>query len=166
MVVLLPRRHDGLGKLEGLLTSDRLTQWLGKLQGRMVDTALPRWQQRSDFQLGQTLRTLGMDRAFTQPTASGGAQFEDINGATDPMQKLCIGEVVHQAFVEVSEKGTEAAAATAVMVSVGAAMPNRPEMVPFTPVFRADRPFVYLIRDTKSGAILFLGRVNTPTKAP
>ncbi|MFM7282461.1 MAG: serpin family protein, partial [Planctomycetia bacterium] len=136
-----------------------------KLKRRTVDTALPRWQQRSDFLLSEILQTLGMGRAFTPPTEGGGAQFEGINGATDLMQKLFLGEVVHQAFIEVSEKGMEAAAATAVILTAGAAMPERGEMVPFIPLCRSDRPFVYLIRDTKSGAILFLGRVNAPTKA-
>ncbi|MBL8753187.1 MAG: hypothetical protein JNK15_07790 [Planctomycetes bacterium] len=165
MVVLLPRRHDGLAKIERLLTADNLANWLGNLERREVDTALPRFQQRSDFRLGMTLRGLGMGRAFTPPTDTGGAQFEGINGATEALQKLFIGEVVHQAFVEVSEKGTEAAAATAVMMACGAAAPPPVEMVPFKPVFRADRPFLFLIRDTKSGAILFLGRVHQPTKA-
>jgi serine protease inhibitor len=105
-----------------------------------------------------------MARAFARPTADGGAQFEGMNGATDATQKLFIGEAVHQTFVEVTEEGTEAAAATAVIMPPGAAAPAVVEMVPFKPVFRADRPFVYLIRDTKSGAILFLGRVLDPTR--
>jgi serpin B len=70
--------------------------------------------------------------------------------------------VIHQAFVQVDEKGTEAAAATAVSMLAGAAMPT---MVDFTPVFRADRPFVFLIRDTRSGAVLFLGRLARPDAA-
>ena len=162
MVVLLPRRHDGLGGLEGLLTAERLPTWLAKLERRDVDTALPRWRQRRDIRLRETLSTLGMARAFVAPSVGGGAQFEGIDGATDPAQKLFLGDVVHQAFVEVTEKGTEAAAATAVLMAPGAAVPPRVEMVPFTPVFRADRPFVYLIRDTRSGAILFVGRVLDP----
>ena len=164
MVVLLPRRHDRLAALESLMSPERLQAWLAHLERRTVDTALPRWRQRSQVQLGTPLRTLGMARAFTQPTATGGAQFEGMNGATDVDQKLFVSEAVHQAFVEVSEEGTEAAAATAVVMAPGAAAPAVVEMVPFKPVFRADRPFVYLIRDTKSGAILFLGRVLDPTR--
>jgi serine protease inhibitor len=164
MVVLLPRRHDRLSVLESLLSPERLNDWLSHLERREVDTALPRWRQRSQVQLGTPLRTLGMARAFTRPTADGGAQFEGMNGATDVDQKLFVGEALHQAFVEVSEEGTEAAAATAVVMAPGAAVPRLVEMVPFKPVFRADRPFVYLIRDTKSGAVLFLGRVLDPTR--
>jgi len=164
MVVLLPRRHDRLSVLESLLSPERLDAWLARLDPREVDTALPRWRQRSQLQLGSPLRTLGMVRAFTPPTATGGAQFDGMNGATGVDQKLFVGEAVHQAFVEVTEEGTEAAAATALIMAPGAAAPRVVEMVPFTPVFRADRPFVYLIRDTKSGAILFVGRVLDPTK--
>jgi serpin B len=69
--------------------------------------------------------------------------------------------VLHKAFVEVSEKGTEAAAATAVMMKEKSA---RPESVPFTPTFRADRPFLFLVRDRQSDSILFLGRVLNPTE--
>ena len=164
MFVLLPRRHDRLAALESLLSPERLQGWLARLERREVDTALPRWRQRSQLQLGTPLRTLGMALAFTPPTADGGAQFEGMNGATNVDQKLFVGEAVHQAFVEVTEEGTEAAAATAVIMAPGAAMPARVEMVPFKPVFRADRPFVYMIRDTKSGAVLFLGRVLDPTR--
>lgn len=163
MVVLLPRRHDRLAVLESLLSPERLQGWLARLDRREVDTALPRWRQRSQVQLGSPLRTLGMARAFTQPTATGGAEFEGMNGATDIDQKLFVSEAVHQAFVEVSEEGTEAAAATALLVACGAALPAPQPMVPFKPVFRADRAFVYLIRDTRSGAILFFGRVLDPT---
>ncbi len=163
MVLLLPRSHDGLAKLEQLLTADQLTKWLGKLNSRDVDTALPRFQQRSQFDLGASLQALGMARAFVDPITGAGAQFEGINGAEDLSQKLFVGAVFHQAFVEVTEKGTEAAAATAVMMApTAAAMPRKVEMVAFRPVFRADRPFLFLIRDTKSGAILFLGRVLAP----
>ena len=73
---------------------------------------------------------------------------------------LYIGSVLHKAFVEVNEKGTEAAAATVVTAPEAAARP--PEMVPFTPVFRADRPFIFLIRDGKTGTILFMGRLTNP----
>lgn len=164
MVVLLPRRHDRLSVLESLLLPERLQGWLARFDRRTVDTALPRWRQRSQLQLGTPLRSLGMARAFTPPTADGGAQFEGMNGATNVDQKLFVGEAVHQAFVEVTEEGTEAAAATAVIMAPGSAAPRIVEMVPFTPVFRADRPFVYLIRDTRSGAVLFFGRVLDPTR--
>jgi serine protease inhibitor len=162
MVVLLPRSPDGLARLEQLLTADRLTKWLGRFTPRGVDTALPRFQQRSQLELSASLRALGMARAFVDPTTGAGAQFEGINGAEDPSKKLFVGAVFHQAFVEVTEKGTEAVAATAMAMACGDAEPSRVEMVPFRPVFRADHPFLFLIRDAKSGTILFLGRMLDP----
>jgi len=106
------------------------------------------------------LQTLGMVRAFVDPSLPDGAQFLGMCEIQDPAQNLYIGKVLHQAQVEVTEKGTEAAAATAVIT-----MPPpgpREQMVPFTPVFRADRPFAFVIRDRKTGCILFMGRVMDP----
>ena len=72
-----------------------------------------------------------------------------------------IGAVVHKAFVSVSEEGTEAAAATALMMPADSMAPPR-KMIQFTPTFRADRPFLFLIRDKQTGSILFLGRITQP----
>ena len=70
--------------------------------------------------------------------------------------------MLHKAFVETNEKGAEAAAATAVLFPPKEARDEQPKMVPFTPTFRADKPFIFLIRDQRSGAILFLGRITNP----
>ena len=72
--------------------------------------------------------------------------------------RLFISAVVHKAFVEVNEEGTEAAAATGVVISTKSARAEKP----LIPHFRADRPFIYMIRDNESGSILFLGRMNNP----
>lgn len=163
MVVIAPRTADGLPHLESLLSGERLTAWLARLQPRTVDTAIPRWQLQGAFDLQAALQAAGVYRAFVPPDArGGGAQFAGISAAKDPAQQVFIGGVFHRAWIEVAEKGTEAAAATAIMMAPGAAMRER-RMVPFTPVFRADRPFVFLIRDVRSGAILFLGRVVQPS---
>jgi serpin B len=84
-----------------------------------------------------------------------------MNASKEPGQRLFIAQVLHKAFVEVNEKGTEAAAATAVMMKKEA-KEDAPRARPFTPVFRADRPFVFLIRDRKTNTVLFLGRVLNP----
>ena len=76
----------------------------------------------------------------------------------DPVNKLYIGYVIHKAFVEVNEKGTEAAAATVVAIATAAAR----AAMPFVPIFRADRPFLFAIRDVKTGTVLFLGRLTSP----
>jgi len=88
-----------------------------------------------------------------------GAQFGGMTASADSAEPLFVSAVLHQAFLEVNEKGTEAAAATAVVMTRSA----RPvQAVPFVPTFRADRPFLFLIRDGSSGAILFMGRFVRP----
>ena len=126
---------------------------------RAVDTFVPRFKLEQSSEMGGALRSLGMTRAFLNPGPEG-AQFQGLCASSDPEHQVSIGRVLHSAQVAVSEKGTEAAAATAVIMM---APPSaRPQQVPFTPVFRADRQFVFLIRDKVSGAILFMGRVTNP----
>ena len=148
MVVLLPKKLDGMGDLEASLAGSKLDGWLAKLARRQVDVALPRFKLECGFELKDALSSLGMPLAF-----GPGADFSGITGD----HKLSISAVIHKAFADVNEEGTEAAAATAVIMSRAKAM------APRTPVvFRADHPFLFLIRDTRSGSILFLGRVTNP----
>ncbi len=161
MLVLAPRSPDGLPALEKMLSGANLQAWAGELAQRPVNVYLPKFKMESSFDLGGTLKALGMKRAFTDPRRPDGAQFDGMSEATDPANKLYVTKVLHKAFVEVGEKGTEAAAATAVILGVRSAK-KKPEMVPFTPTFNADKQFVFLIRDRKSGAVLFLGRVLNP----
>jgi serpin B len=107
---------------------------------------LPRFTIAAGFALKKPLIHMGMTDAF-----SADADFSVMNGK----RELCLSDVIHKAFVDVNEEGTEAAAATAVMMTASA--------FPQLPVFRADHPFMFLIRDTQSGAILFMGRVTNPT---
>jgi serine protease inhibitor len=162
MVVLLPRSTSGLGALEKKLSDASLQTWLGKLKQRSVEVYLPKYRLESSFDLKQALEALGMKRAFQKPGRQDGAQFDGMSEAKSPDEKLYITKVLHKAFVEVSEKGTEAAAATAVILAAPGAAPA--PAIPFTPTFRADRPFVFLIRDQKTGTILFLGRQLEPGK--
>jgi serine protease inhibitor len=160
MQVILPTGIDALAPVEAMLSAENLERWNAALEARSVDVALPRFRMDTAFELSAPLRELGMPRAFANPAdADVGAQFEGISAGRDPSQRLYIGAVVHKAFVQVDEKGTEAAAATAVSLMAGAAMPT---MVDFIPVFRADRPFVFLIREKASGTVLFLGRLVRP----
>ena len=101
--------------------------------------------------LAQTLAEMGMDLAFNDHTA-------DLSGMAGRPGDLYISQVIHQAYIDVNEEGTEAAAATA--VTIGAASVR---VEPPTPEFRADHPFLFLVRDTRSGSILFLGRLADPT---
>jgi serine protease inhibitor len=109
----------------------------------------------------EQLRALGMTRAFVPNLTGEGAQFDGMCESADPRHRLFISQVLHKAFVETSEKGTEAAAATVVLFPAAEAVAPR-KMVPFTPTFRADKPFIFLIRDQQSGAIVFLGRITNP----
>jgi serpin B len=149
MDVLLPDAVDGLPALEARLAPDALDRWLGGLGEREVVVALPKFTMTSRFELGEILKTMGMPRAFTP----GQADFSGI--ATE--EELAISAVIHQAFVDVNEEGTEAAAATAVTIrAMKAIVPRKPDS------FRADHPFLFLIRDVRSGSLLFLGRVANP----
>ena len=147
MVVLLPDAVDGLGALEGQLTAERLDGWIAGATRRDVLVYLPRFTVDSRFGLADTLAAMGMPSAFGE-----GADFSGMNGKRD----LSVSAVVHAARVEVDERGTEAAAATGVVMGLSAALPQEPV------VFRADHPFVFAIRDRRSGAILFLGRLVDP----
>jgi serpin B len=146
MVVLLPKKVDGLADLEKSLTPANLARWLKALRSQEVQVAFPRFQMTSAFQLKDQLSSLGMPLAFSRK-----ADLSGINGGKEP---LYISAVIHKAFVDVNEQGTEAAAATAVVIE--------PRSVRIRPEFRADRPFVFLIRDKRSDSVLFLGRVVNP----
>jgi serpin B len=146
--VLLPKTPTGLSDLEKSLTPEDLTGWLAKLTPQNVQVSLPKFRVESQFSLGKALSAMGMPTAFT-----GKADFSGI----DPKRGLAISEVVHKAFVDVAEQGTEAAAATGVtMRALAMRMPEQPV------VFRADHPFLFLIRDTASGVVLFIGRLVNP----
>ena len=155
MVVILPKKVDGLAELEEKLTNDQFVGWMKNLQSdRPVETYLPKFRMRTALMLSKTLKSMGMSSAF-----SDNADFSAMSKSED----LKISEVIHQAFVDVDEKGTEAAAATAVvMAPTSAAVPNEP---PKPVVFRADHPFLLMIQDNRTGAILFMGRMLIPGEA-
>lgn len=148
MVILLPRAEVGLTKLEGDLQAEKIQSWLARLSSTKVDVYLPRFKLEKDVSLNEKLKSLGMTDAFDAAKA-------DFSGMA-PGNQLYITSVIHKAFVEVNEEGTEAAAATAVVVGLKSAAPDRPV------VFRADHPFIFLIRDNRSGGILFMGRLVDP----
>jgi len=146
MVVVLPRAHDGLPALEKIFTARFVTEEL-RPRGQKVVVMLPKFKLESSFGLKPTLTALGMRDAFTMR-----ADFSGMTGRSD----LFISAVVHKAVVDVNEEGTEAAAATGVVMELKSVMPRPPK------VFRADHPFLFLIRHRPSGSILFLGRVMNP----
>jgi serpin B len=149
MIVILPRQVDGCSQLEGRLTPALLSGSLAQMKPQRVEIFLPRFKLESGFDLNKTLAKMGMPDAFGLR-----ADFSGIDGT----RLLYISGVFHRAWGEVNEEGTEAAAAT--VAPIAASAPMRPVAPP--PVFRADHPFVFLIRDTRSGSLLFLGRLADP----
>jgi len=147
MLVLLPRRIEGLRQLEESLSTRRLEAWRSRLTRRTVEVFLPRFRAGFEVELAPVLQAMGMKEAFV----FGRANFAGIDGRPD---WLFLGNVIHKAFVEVNEEGTEAAAVTGEAMMGG--MPARP------PEFRADHPFLFLIQENRTGSILFLGRVVDP----
>jgi serpin B len=148
MVVLLPRKADGLADLEKSFSAEKLAGWMENARYEDdVRVTLPKFTTTSRFDLGDALKKLGMTDAFDMAKA-------DFSGLTEK-EKLAITKVIHKAFVQVDEEGTKAAAATAVVI----AKPSPPP-----PSFTADHPFAFVIRDTKTGGILFMGRIADPTK--
>jgi serpin B len=145
MVVILPKDPAGLPQIEKQLSETNLNAWLDKLMDpQPVDVTLPKFKVTGEFQLKETLEQMGMRDAFVFRKA-------DFSGMATG-DKLFLGAVVHKAYVDVNEKGTEAAAATGVVVETRSA-PSP---------FRADHPFLFLIRDNATGSILFLGRLANP----
>jgi len=147
MVVLLPKRTDGIAELGKELTADNLVKWLEQIRQREVIVSVPKFKMTSKFSLGQVLQSMGMTDALSDK-----ADFSAMTGNRD----LFLSAVIHQAYVDVNEEGTEAAAATGAVIGITSVGPDT------TPVFRADHPFLFLIRDKKTDSILFLGRVMNP----
>jgi len=147
MVIVLPKETDGLGKVEEVLTAAKVEEWIGKLRSERVAVSLPKFKMTSEFGLRDVLSGMGMKDAFVY----GKADFSGMDGS----HELYIGAVIHKAYVDVNEEGTEAAAATAVVMDAGAA-PAPPKE------FKADHPFFFVIRDRNTGSVLFVGRVVEP----
>jgi serpin B len=155
-VILLPDKREGLAELERAVTSD-LIAGCTRLPDREVILHLPKFKlEPPSLSLGKALRGLGMMTAFDQPP--GSADFGRM-APRKPDDYLCISEVIHKTWLSLDENGTEAAAATAVIMMVGSAM--RAEPPPPVEV-RVDRPFLFAIQHVPSGACLFLGRLTDP----
>lgn len=154
MLIALPSKVDGIDDLEQVLSADKVSEWQKALKPERVSVSLPKFEVSppAAMSLGDTMQKLGMSSAFDRAKAD----FTTIANPADKKQRLFISQVLHKAFVKVDEKGTEAAAASAMGTEAGGVPPKAIE-------FRADHPFVYMIRDNKSGLVLFVGRVTDPT---
>jgi len=152
-ILLLLPKNDNLTKLESILSTKNISDWKKNLEEQRVKIYIPKFKFETKYFMADDLKEMGMPLAFSDST--------DFSGMTASGKKdLKIDEAIHQAFVEVNEEGTEAAAATAViMVPLGAAGPQKE---PKIPIFRADHPFIFLIQQKSTGNILFMGRVVNP----
>ncbi|MEN3008576.1 serpin family protein [Pseudothermotoga sp.] len=146
MVIVLPKENVRLSDVERKFSLQRLMHWLENLKILEVQVYLPRFKVEQRFSLKEILTKMGMVDAFTDS-----ADFSKIDGT----KMLKIQNVIHQAFVEVNEEGTEAAAATAVIIGI--------KMGPKIPIiFKVDRPFLFFIHEKSNNVILFMGRVMKP----
>ncbi len=158
MLIALPDAADGISALEAKLTGAKMDDWqkaLATAQLSQVDIALPSFkiEPGPPVTLAEPLKAMGMPLSFDVEKAD----FTGIGIPPNPRNRLYIAEIFHKAFVKVDEKGTEAAAATAVVMAEGGGMP--PKAVPF----KADHPFLFFVVNKSSGAVLFMGRVADPS---
>ncbi|MDE8349588.1 MAG: serpin family protein [Acidocella sp.] len=156
LVVILPDDDAGLPAIEAGLRAAQLNTWLVGGQNTLVALTLPKFTTSGAFDLDHVLMMLGINKAFRESQAD----LSDI--ANVPGHPLFVGSVIHQAYVDVDETGTEAAAATAVTMTATAEAPLPVSIQPVP--FVADHPFLYLIRNNHSGEILFMGRMANPAE--
>ncbi len=149
MMILLPKREPGsLARLEAILTEEKLAVYSKQLRSCEVKIALPKFRLESNYSLEKPLSHLGIRSAFDR-----GADLSGMDGS----HNLFLQFAIHKTFISVDEQGTEAAAATVIGVGMGGPPPK-----PVSAEFRADHPFIFLIRDNRTGSILFLGRFCGP----
>jgi serine protease inhibitor len=147
MDVILPDAHNGLNNIMSSVTGAGFTSWISQMTSIKTDVSFPRFKYGFKKKLKDVLSDMGMGIAFTDA-----ADFSNISEQYD----LLLNEVTHQSFIETNEEGTEAAAATVVEVGV-TSMPVSPM------VFKMDHPFMYIIRETTTNSIIFMGRVADPS---
>ncbi len=147
MMIILPEK---IGDFEKSLSSEKINEWNNELKEQKVNVYLPKFIMNTKYSLNEYLKSLGMPLSFTE-----NADFSGIDGT----KNLFVQSAIHQAFVDVNEEGTEAAAATGISMGVTSVGPGQgPE------VFRADHPFIFIIRDKTNDNILFMGRMSEPGK--
>ncbi|MBT7715398.1 MAG: serpin family protein [Deltaproteobacteria bacterium] len=151
MILFLPKKLAGLQALENKLSTSNLNMWINQFKHQEVQVTLPRFRFSYGDSMVNSLKRMGVKKAFS-------AEKADFSGMTKK-KELFFSEVIHKAFVAVDEEGTEAAAATAVIMTLGASpLMAKPE----PKIFKADHPFLFIIRHKKTGAILFMGRLMDP----
>jgi serpin B len=145
MIIILPKK-DNISIAESVLNYDNLSKWKNDFTEGEIDVEIPKFKFETKYTLNNLLKDMGIIDAF----APGVADFSGMDGTNN----LFISSALHQAFVEVHEEGTEAAAATAIIM----------ELTAIPKSFRADHPFVFIIEHKETDAVLFMGRVFNPAE--
>ncbi|HAN18211.1 MAG: hypothetical protein A2X13_07495 [Bacteroidetes bacterium GWC2_33_15] len=148
MFIFLPKENYGLKDIEKIFINNSYTGYFDKMKKKRVELSLPKFKTEATYDLKEQLIKMGMPVAFT-----GNADFSGIS----ENENLFIDKVIHKAYIDVNEEGTEAAAATAVTM-------RKTSMMLEDAVFKADHPFIYIIKDNETNTILFIGRLMNPNQ--
>lgn len=148
MVIILPSENQPLDELTSSLSNQYLNDIFNGLYKKEISISIPKFKLSNGYQLKQVLSQMGMPQPFTDD-----ANFTGMTSSSN----LKISDVIHKAFIEVNEQGTEATAATAVVIAM--------KSIQFEKLFIANRPFLFLIKEKSTGTILFMGRIVDPTKS-
>ncbi len=146
MLLILPDDRDGIDSLGDLLSVEKLRKWQNSMSATNVLVKIPKFTMKTHYELPKPLKDLGVEDIFDSKTAN----------LTGILGGIFVSNAVHDAYVDVNEEGTEAAAVTTIV----AAFTSGP---PPTPLFVADHPFLFVIQDDESGMILFMGKLSEPT---
>lgn len=156
MLIILPKEND-LTIIESSMSNTNLANWKKNMDTEKVRVTVPKFKFETKYYMAKDLKEMGMPTAFDDSLADFTGMW---NRQSD--ENLYISEVIHQTFIEVAEAGTEAAAATAVIMMPTSAGPGHVKKQP--KIFTADHPFIFIIQQKASGNILFMGRVSDPSK--
>lgn len=153
MLVVLPDGRDGMGQLQERISTELIQEWQQHMSEIRMIVSVPKFEMKTHYDLKPALQSLGMTDAFDKTSADllgvlGVQPGEEYTG-----NRLYVSKAVHDGYVKVNEEGTEAAAVTSVAMELASAPPH----------FLADHPFMFIIQDDESGAVLFMGRVSDPT---
>lgn len=154
MIIILPDMKDGIDNLESNFSLENYTEWTKNLKQEIVDVSIPKFKLDSEFKLSQVLSQMGMQIAFSDE-----ADFRGMVDDSNKVDNLKISDIIHKSFMDINEAGTEASAATAAFFVYPVELTPPVENKKF---FKADHPFIFLIKENSTNTILFLGRMINP----